>query len=241
LKQAIYVVEDDAALRELYIYSLENEFNCRCFDDGAAFYEALRNGPPDLVLLDIMLPGDDGFTILSKLKAEKPTSQIPVIIVSAKGDEISKVKGLNMGADDYIAKPFGVLELIARVKANLRKHNDGAALDHLSFMDIEIDHIKHRVIINGRQIPTTLKEYNLLAFLCKKADMVLDRSVIFDEVWGETFIGETRTLDIHIKELRKKLFDAGSRASIQTVRGVGYMLTTRTSGIDVAESEDMKL
>jgi two-component system alkaline phosphatase synthesis response regulator PhoP len=223
MKQTIFAVEDDAALQELYIYSLENEFECRCFDGAGAFFAALAAGSPALILLDIMLPGDDGFAILSQLKSGKATAHIPVIMVSAKDDEVSKVKGLNLGADDYIAKPFGVLELVARIKANLRKHGKTAA-ESLAYKDIIIDFSRHRVTINGCQVQTTLKEYNLLSFLCANAEKVQERESIFCEVWGENFAGETRTLDIHIKELRKKLSESGSAAAIQTIRGVGYML-----------------
>ena len=226
MKHVIFAVEDDAALQELYIYSLENEFDCRCFDDGDSFFDAIESAhkSPDLVLLDIMLPGDDGFMILSRLKSDKSTAHIPVVMVSAKGEEISKVKGLNMGADDYISKPFGVLELTARIKANLRKNNKSPATENLTYKDIIVDFAKHRIIANGKQIQTTLKEYNLLNMLCANAEKVQERENIFKEVWGEYFVGETRTLDIHIKELRKKLAEAGSTAVIQTVRGVGYML-----------------
>ena len=223
MKNKIFAVEDDAALQELYIYSLENEFDCRCFDGGETFFDALANEIPDLVILDIMLPGDDRFAILSRLKAEKPTAHIPVIIISAKGEEISKVKGLNMGADDYISKPFGVLELVARIKANLRKSAKPAA-GNVKYKDIIIDSSKHQITANGKQIQTTLKEYNLLRLLCENAEKVQTREVIFCEVWGEDFIGETRTLDIHIKELRKKLSEARSETAVQTIRGVGYML-----------------
>lgn len=215
------MVEDDSALRELYMYTLESDFICACFDDGKAFFKALSERKPDIVLLDVMLPGDDGFAILTQMKESKKTAHIPVIMVSAKGDEISKVRGLNMGADDYIAKPFGVLELVARVKANLRK--TPPTIEKLTFKDIEIVSTKHQVTSNGKEIQTTLKEYNLLTLLCKNAEKVQSREVIFSEIWGEDFMGETRTLDIHIKELRKKLKD--SDAEIKTIRGVGYILT----------------
>ena len=223
MKHTIFALEDDSALQELYIYSLENEFDCRCFYDGETFFDAVVKQIPDLVLLDLMLPGDDGFKILSYLKADKLTAHIPVIIVSAKGEEISKVKGLNMGADDYIAKPFGVLELVARIKANLRK-NIKINAERIVYKDIVIDFIKHQITINGKPIQTTLKEYNLLCLLCKNAEKVQEREVIFNEVWGNNFIGETRTLDIHIKELRKKLSETKSETVNQTIRGVGYVL-----------------
>jgi len=223
MKHIIFAVEDDAALRELYTYSLENEFDCRCFGEGESFFDALGRNKPDLVLLDIMLPGDDGFAILSRLKADKLTSHIPVIMVSAKVEEMSKVRGLNLGADDYIAKPFGILELVARIKANLRKSGKITA-ESILYKDMLIDLSKRRIMVNGKQIQTTLKEYNILCFLCNNAEKVQAREAIFNEVWGNSFVGETRTLDIHIKELRKKLAEAESEVKIQTIRGVGYML-----------------
>ena len=222
MRRRIFVVEDDAALQELYTYTLENEFDCFCFGNGISFFDALGAQNPDLVLLDIMLPGDDGFAILSRLKTENTTAHIPVIMISAKGEEISKVKGLNWGADDYIAKPFGVLELVARIKANLRKN--GNATEGIAYKDIAIDLSKHQISVNGNYIQTTLKEFNLLCLLCKKAEKVQEREDIFLKVWGDSFMGETRTLDIHIRELRKKLGDSASEAEIKTIRGVGYML-----------------
>jgi two-component system alkaline phosphatase synthesis response regulator PhoP len=224
LKQTIFAVEDESAIQDLYTYTLENEFNCRCFENGDLFFEALSKFIPDLVLLDFMLQGDDGFAILSRLKSATSTAQIPVIMVSAKGDEISKVKGLNMGADDYIAKPFGILELIARVKANLRK-NDKTVIDGVTYKDVIIDFLKHQVIANGIQIKTTKKEYDLLCLLCAHAEKVQEREIIFDKVWGEHYVAETRTLDIHINEIRKKLIAAKSEVNIQTIRGVGYILS----------------
>jgi two-component system alkaline phosphatase synthesis response regulator PhoP len=224
LQQTIFAVEDESAIQDLYTYSLESEFNCRCFDNGGLFFDALAKIIPDLVLLDVMLPGDDGFAILSRLKSEKTTAHITVIMVSAKGDEISKVKGLNMGADDYIAKPFGVLELIARIKANLRK-NDKTIVDGITYKDIVIDFNKHQVNVNGIQIKTTLKEYDLLCLLCANAEKVQEREIIFDKVWGENYVAETRTLDIHINEIRKKIAAGKSEVSIQTIRGVGYILS----------------
>ena len=225
MKQKIFIVEDDSALQELYGYSLESDYESRCFDDGDSFFETLAAGDvPDLIILDIMLPGDDGFTILGRLKQDNQTAHIPVIMISAKGEEVSKVKGLNLGADDYIAKPFGVLELIARVKANLRKQGKEPTKRD-SFKDLIIDYSKHQIVAGSTVLQTTLKEYKLLSLLCENAENVQPRDVIFLKVWGESFVGETRTLDIHIKELRRKLGDAGSEVVIQTVRGVGYMLT----------------
>ena len=223
MKKRIFIVEDDSSLQEAYTYMLESEFDCRCFENGDSLFAALKDSKPDLILLDIMLPGDDGFAILYRLKSKRLTSPIPVIMVSAKNEEVSKVRGLNMGADDYITKPFGVLEIIARIKANLRKHANVLS-ESITFKDIVIDESKHQIIVNGSQIQTTLKEYNLLRLLCKNAETVQEREAIFTEVWDEGFIGETRTLDIHIKELRRKLAESESQAEIKTIRGVGYML-----------------
>ena len=223
MKPIIYVVEDDPALQELYTYTLESDFDCHSFDDGRSFFASLADAKPALVLLDIMLPDDDGFSILSKLKADKTTAEIPVIMVSAKDSEMSKVKGLNMGADDYITKPFSVLELVARVNANLRK--SAKPTINIVYGDIDIDLAKHQVVVNGAPIQTTLKEFTLLRLLCENADRVMERETIFAHVWGESFIGETRTLDIHIKELRRKLAEAGSGVAIKTIRGVGYILS----------------
>ena len=221
MKQLIYAVEDDSALRELYTYSLENEFICRCFDDGKSFFEAVEENAPSLVVLDVMLPGEDGFTILSRLKGNTKTSSVPVIMVSALGEEANKVRGLNLGANDYIAKPFSVLEFVARIRANLRKSGNS---DNLSYKDIQVDSLKHQILINDKVIRTTLKEYNLLMYLCNNAEKVQSREILFDRVWGVSYIGETRTLDIHIKELRKKLHESNSIVEITTIRGVGYML-----------------
>lgn len=224
MKPVIYVVEDDASLQEVYSYSLESEFVCRCFATGEPFFESMKAELPNLILLDVMLPGEDGFSILQRLKSDIATAHIPVIMVSAKDEEMCKVKGLNMGADDYIAKPFGVLELLARIKANLRKTGKPDA-EKLSYKDIIIDAEKHMIIVNGYPLRTTLKEYRLLCMLCSGAEKVQQRENIFMEVWGESFLGESRTLDIHIKELRRKLVEAGSQTQIKTIRGVGYMLT----------------
>jgi len=224
MKQTIFIVEDDTSLQELYTYSLENEFDSRCFSDGQSLFDALEQEKPALFILDIMLPGDDGLAILSKLKENQETAHIPVIMVSAKGTEVNKVKGLNMGADDYITKPFGVLELIARIKANLRRTTVKETISNVVFKDIVIHINKHQITVNNKPVQTTLKEYNLLYLLCENPERVQEREHIFSQVWGEGFMGETRTLDIHIKELRKKLAENQSVAAIQTIRGVGYML-----------------
>ena len=231
MKRLIYAVEDDKAIQEVYKYSTENDFECVCFSDSKSFFDTLDgiNSDellPDLILLDVMLPGENGFEILPQLKSNEKTALIPVIMVSAKGEEISKVRGLNMGADDYIAKPFGVMELVARIKANLRKTKNPNITDieKLVFKDITIDSSKHLVLVNNTVVQVTLKEYNILYLLCKNAEKVQTRETIFNEVWGDIFLGESRTLDIHIKEIRKKLNHAKSEAVIQTIRSVGYMI-----------------
>jgi len=224
MKRLIYALEDDAAICELYTYTLEKDFHFACFECGELFFEAVSERKPDIVLLDTMLPGGDGFSVLSRLKSSRNTANIPIIMVSAKGDEISKVKGLNFGADDYISKPFGVLELVARIKANLRKNISHLQTEDISFKDINIDSEKHVITVNSQVLQTTLKEYMLLSLLCKNAEKVQLREIIFLEVWNDEFIGETRTLDTHINELRKKLAAAESEATIKTIRGVGYII-----------------
>jgi two-component system alkaline phosphatase synthesis response regulator PhoP len=223
MKQIIFIVEDEAAIRELYTYALEADYQVNCFTKGEEMFTAIAATLPDIILLDIMLEGDDGFEILAKLKGNNKLAYIPVIMVSAKGEEISKVKGLNLGADDYIAKPFGILELIARIKANLRK-NTNEKKSHTAYKDIKIDEEMHQIIIGDSIIQSTLKEYNLLKLLIENAHKVINREDIFTLVWSSDFIGETRTLDMHIKELRKKLALCDSACKIETVRGVGYML-----------------
>lgn len=218
----IYAVDDEENIRELYSCALSGAgFSVKTFEDGKSLFSALKLTIPALIMLDIMLDGADGYEILAELKDEERTKNIPVIMVSAKGEEISKVKGLNLGADDYIGKPFGVLELIARVNAVLRR-TSVEAQKSLRFKDVEIDEEKHEVRINGAKKELTLKEYNLLKLLVSKAETVVKREEIFSKVWGEDFFGETRTLDIHVASLRKIL--EGSSAEISTVRGVGYII-----------------
>lgn len=218
-KPTVYCVDDEESIREVYEYSLERDFFVKCFPDANAFFDALKTKKPDIVVLDVMLEGKSGYEILSFLKAKADYKSLPVIMVSAKGQEIDKVKGLNSGADDYISKPFGVLELIARIKANLRKTT--VKEDILLFKDVKIDELKHTASVKNDVLELTVKEYNLLKLLVKKAETVVTRDAILDEVWGEDY-GETRTLDIHIAKLRKLL--AVSDAGIETVRGVGYIL-----------------
>lgn len=219
-KGIVFCVDDEKSILEVYEYSLENAgYKPYCFTCASDMYSSLKSIKPDLFVLDIMLDGEDGYAILATLKQRADTQDIPVIMVSAKGTEIDKVKGLDLGADDYLAKPFGVFEFIARVNAKLRKKS--AKKTVFNFKDIVVDDIKHTIEVSGKKVDLTLKEYELLKLFVKNAEAVLYRDKILDEVWGENY-GETRTLDIHIGSLRKIL--ENSSAKIETVRGVGYIL-----------------
>lgn len=220
----VFCVDDESAIRDLYSCAFESaDIACACFEDADGLFSALQGEIPDIILLDIMLDGMDGFEILEKLKSQDKFDEIPVIMVSAKGEEISKVRGLNMGADDYISKPFGIMELIARVKANVRKRVKKQVLE-IVCKNIKIDMQIHAVTIAGEAVTFTLKEFNLLKMLCENFETVVTREAILEEVWGTDFFGETRTLDMHIKEVRKKLALGNSDCEIETIRGVGYIL-----------------
>jgi two-component system alkaline phosphatase synthesis response regulator PhoP len=222
MNKLIYVVEDEQSIVELYQYALTNAgFSAQCFESGEAFFPALKNGTPDLILLDIMLEGMDGYEILRRLKCDPKTAAIPVIMVSAKGDELSKVKGLDLGADGYLGKPFGVLELVSRIKANLRKTAKPKTVSH---GDITVDDSKHEITVGGQKVEATKKLYDLLRLFVSRAGSVIERDELLDLVWGTDYFGETRTLDIHITELRKKLSECNSVCEIATIRGVGYLL-----------------
>lgn len=218
-RRLIYAVDDELSIMEVYRYAIGGAgFDIQCFENGEGLFSAINAQLPDLVLLDIMLDGADGYELLSALRRNPLTADIPVIMVSAKGEEIDKVRGLDLGADDYLAKPFGVLELIARINAKLRKTKpDGV----LTYADIVMDGDSRSVTVAGNPVSLTLKEYSLLRLFLSSPGKVLGRDLLLDSVWGVNY-GETRTLDIHIGQLRKEL--SGSAASILTVRGVGYML-----------------
>ena len=222
----IFCVEDDGNIRELVVYTLESTgFQARGFEDGSSFLEALALETPELVLLDIMLPGEDGMELLRKLKASKKTKDIPVIMVTAKGAEYDKVKGLDAGADDYVTKPFGMMELISRIKAVLRRSAKGSVSSEDTFAigEIRLDPKKHEVTVHGEVVNLTLKEYELLKRLMKNSNIVLTRDQLLEDIWGYDFDGETRTVDVHVRTLRQKLGDAGEQ--IETVRGVGYRMS----------------
>lgn len=223
----IYCVEDDAGIRELVVYTLQNTgLEARGFADGAALFEALRTEKPQLILLDIMLPGEDGITILRRLRAAQETARLPVILVTAKNTEYDKVIGLDSGADDYIAKPFGMMELVARIRAVLRRaggeSTEGESSHVLVAGSICVDERAHTVHVGENEVQLTLKEYQLLCLLMKNRGAVLTRDVLLENIWGYGNESETRTVDVHIRTLRQKLGPGGSM--IETVRGVGYRM-----------------
>ena len=216
----IYAVDDEQALRDLYAMALGmSGMECETFADGQALFAALANQTPDLILLDIMLPGMSGLEILERLKSSPAYQNIPVIIVSAKGSEMDKVTGLNSGADDYLEKPFGVMELTARIKANIRKKAPAPAF---VYKDLSWNRDAREISLGGSPISLTLTEYLLLSYFLEHVGIALTKETLLHDVWGISCDVETRTLDIHISKLRKKI--QGSQASIQTIRGVGFRL-----------------
>lgn len=219
----IFCVEDDSNIRELVVYTLNaTGMNARGFGDGRSFMEALETELPELVLLDIMLPGEDGLHILKKLKESAKTRQIPVIMVTAKGNEYDKVLGLDMGADDYVAKPFGMMELVSRIKAVLRRSRQNQDAEEYIIGNLKMNLNCHEVFVDNQLIALTNKEFELLRKLMKYRKTVLTRDRLLEEIWGYEFTGETRTVDVHIRTLRQKLGTAGDL--IETVRGVGYRM-----------------
>ena len=218
----IYIVEDDESIRDMEIYALKSAgYSAVGFEDGKTFLEALEQRLPRLVLLDIMLPGEDGLSLLKTIRLDHRTRSLPVIMVTAKDTELDMVRGLDGGADDYIAKPFGIMELLSRVKALLRR-TEKEPERVLSFREICLNDDTHTVTTNGTECILTYKEYVLLKYLMENPGMVLSRDRIMDRVWETDFEGESRTVDMHIKTLRKKLGNAGKY--IQTVRNVGYKI-----------------
>lgn len=221
----IYIVEDDGNILEIEEFALKNAgYEVTGFGCAAEFYRKLEEKKPDLILLDVMLPDEDGLSIVKKLRAQKETLMIPIILVTAKTSEIDKVKGLDIGADDYMTKPFGVMELISRVKALLRRSSMGATDNQIySFDVIRLDDEKHMVFVKDEYVELTYKEYELLKLLLANAGIVTTRDKILERIWGTDYEGESRTLDMHVKTLRQKLKSGG--ALIKTVRNVGYILS----------------
>ncbi len=219
----IYCVEDDKSIRELIIYALKSGgYEALGFSESKPFYVALEETLPSLILLDIMLPSEDGMEILKKLKTSVKTKDIPVIMLTAKSSEYDKVLGLDTGADDYITKPFGIMEFLSRVKAVLRRSGSLTDTEELSNERITIYLDRHLVVADGEEVTLTFKEFALLKYLMENAGIVMTRDKLLEEVWGYDYEGETRTVDVHIRTLRQKLGDAGS--VIETVRGVGYKI-----------------
>lgn len=221
----IYYVEDDTSIRELVLYALKTaEFQVMGFENAASFYKRMKEQQPDLILLDIMLPDEDGVSILKKLKSRPDTENIPVIMMTAKSSEYDKVLGLDSGADDYITKPFGVMELISRVKAVIRRsdRSKGSAGEVLKIGELVLDEQKHEVYACGQAVSLTFKEFELLSYLMKNRGLVLSRDKILNTIWNYEYEGESRTVDVHIGSLRQKLGTCGD--FIKTIRGIGYKI-----------------
>lgn len=219
----IFCVEDDRNIRELLVYTLETTgFSVKGLSDGKELWTAMKEEVPELILLDIMLPGEDGYEILRKLKSSSGTKEIPVIMVTAKEAEYDKVRGLEGGADDYVTKPFGLMEFIARVKAVLRRTNRKSEKKELKCGGLQVFVGKREVRYYDDRIELTRKEFEMLQYLMENKGIVLNRNQLLCHIWGYDFDGETRTVDVHVRSLRQKLGDAGNM--IETVRGVGYRI-----------------
>jgi two-component system alkaline phosphatase synthesis response regulator PhoP len=218
----IYCVEDESSIRDLMVYALKaSGFDAKGFENDTSFWAAMKTQTPELILLDVMLPGEDGLTILKKLRSSPRTEDIPVIIATAKDSEYDKVIGLDSGADDYLAKPFGMMEMVSRIKAVLRR-TAPKQTDILVCGAISLDESKHTVSVKGSPVSLTLKEYDLLKLFMDNPGRVFTREILLSEIWGKNYLGETRTVDVHIGTLRTKLAEAGD--FIETVRGVGYRM-----------------
>ena len=219
----IYYVEDDASIRNLVVYTLSmTGFPAKGFERSAPFWAEMDREKADLILLDLMLPGENGLSVLRELKTRRDTMGTPVILITAKDGEDDVVQGLELGADDYIAKPFGIMELIARVKAVLRRCGPGEDREIIEVDEIRMDTGRHTVQVSGREIALTLKEYELLRVLMQKPGRLIEREALIDAVWSRDYMGASHTLDAHIQTLRSKLGSSGSR--IQTVYGCGYRI-----------------
>ena len=219
----IWCVDDDSTIREIEVYTLEQTgFEARGFADGISMLEALKTEIPELIILDIMMPEMDGLEVLSKIRSDSAYKDIPVIMATAKGTEMDKIGGLNSGADDYLVKPFGVMEMVARVKAVLRRTVKVDTSSGITVVKITLKENEHRVIADGKKVELTHKEFAMLNLFMQNPGMVFSRDKIMSEVWGIDYVGETRTVDMHIKTLRHKLGITGGQ--IKTVIGVGYRL-----------------
>ena len=218
----IYLLEDDDSIRDLVLYTLQSQgMEARGFPLPSAFWEAVAEHIPSLVLLDIMLPEEDGISVLKKLRSSARTSKLPVIMLTAKGTEYDKVLGLDAGADDYLAKPFGMMELLSRIRALLRRTQREADIYRCGVLTV--DQTRHTVTVNGQEVILTQKEFEVLCLLLKNRGQVLSRERLIEDVWGYAFTGESRTVDVHVRTLRQKLGEAG--AYIEAVRGYGYKIS----------------
>ena len=218
----IYLLEDDDSIRELVIYTLNSQgMEARGFAQPSAFWETMGEQTPSLALLDVMLPEEDGISVLKKLRASAHTARLPIIMLTAKGTEYDKVLGLDAGADDYLAKPFGMMELLSRIRALLRRTQQET--DTYRCGVLTVDQARHIVTVNGQEVALTQKEFEVLCLLLKNKGQVLSRERLIEDVWGYAFTGESRTVDVHIRTLRQKLGEAG--AYIETVRGYGYKIS----------------
>lgn len=219
----VWCVDDDSTIREIEVYTLEQTgFTARGFADGVSMLEALKDEIPELIILDIMMPELDGVEVLKRLRSEPLYKDIPIIMATAKGTEMDKIGGLNMGADDYLVKPFGVMEMVARVKAVLRRSVKIVEPDGITVGSITLKEKEHKVISDGEKVELTHKEFEMLKLFMQNPNMVFSRDKLMSEIWGMDYIGETRTVDMHIKTLRHKLGSTGGQ--IKTVIGVGYRL-----------------
>lgn len=222
----IFCVEDDTSSRELMIYTLNSAgFDAKGFPESTEFWKALETETPELIMLDIMLPGEDGIEILKKLRSKAATKDIPVIMATAKGTEYDKVIGLDTGADDYLVKPFGMMEMVSHIKAVLRRTTPKTAKNVLSTGKLSVNLDEHSVFANGEKVVLTLKEFELLRIFMENPGRVFSRDILLEKIWGTEFYGETRTVDVHIGTLRTKLGECGEY--IETIRGVGYRMEER--------------
>ena len=219
----IWCVDDDNTIRDIEVYTLtQTGFEAKGFADGISMLETLKSEKPDLIVLDIMLPGKDGVDVLKEIRKNPETRKIPVIMATAKGTEMDKIQGLDAGADDYLVKPFGVMEMVSRIKAVLRRYKPDVKEEYLSIGEITLSDKEHLITVNGEKVVLTFKEFEILKLFMSNPGIVLSRDKLLSEVWGVDYLGESRTVDMHIKTLRQKLGDAGSR--IETVIGVGYKM-----------------
>ena len=219
----IWCVDDDNTIRDIEVYTLtQTGFEAKGFADGISMLEALKTEKPELIVLDIMLPGKDGVEILKEIRSNHETRKIPVIMATAKGTEMDKIQGLDTGADDYLVKPFGVMEMVSRIKAVLRRCEPDEKEEVLTIGEITLSDKEHLVSVNGEKVVLTFKEFEILKLFMQSPGIVFSRDKLLSEVWGIDYLGESRTVDMHIKTLRQKLGDAG--ALIETVIGVGYKM-----------------